>query len=205
MGSGRSHRRVVRLLEGIGVRLWGFPPRLMEHVVTLLGPAQALWWFVRNMPRYERTLSVLGPVRTHLVAMTVSLLNGCRYCAYGHAYALELVHYRATGVLFPVDARTLAGWTGLPAAELRSRLRSVLQEADLHVDVLWMDKALDIADGARPMDRDELRIEHLVRMFRLLNTAGIAGDVEPDEAHDPINKDVELKRRMARERDPRAS
>jgi hypothetical protein len=27
-------------------------------------------------------------------------------------------------------------------------------------------------------------------MFRVLNDIGIAGDVEPDEAHDPLDKDV---------------
>jgi hypothetical protein len=32
-------------------------------------------------------------------------------------------------------------------------------------------------------------------MFRVLNDVGIASRIEPDEAHDPLNKDVRLKAR----------
>jgi hypothetical protein len=34
-------------------------------------------------------------------------------------------------------------------------------------------------------------------MFAQLNAVGIAGKVEPDEAHDPLNKDRALKARNA--------
>jgi hypothetical protein len=87
-------------------------------------------------------------------------------------------------------------WIGLPPAELRRRMVEVLQQADLHSEMLWVDTTLALATGAqRPVDAREARIAHLVSMFRVLNDAGIAGDVEPDEAHDPLNKDVRLKSR----------
>jgi hypothetical protein len=35
----------------------------------------------------------------------------------------------------------------------------------------------------------------LLKMFAVLNTCGRAGCVAPDEAHDPLNKDVALKER----------
>jgi hypothetical protein len=191
-------RLAVRALEGLGKQLWGFPPRLMASIVAELGPMGALAWFVRNMPRYERTLRVLGSMRTHLACTVISLYNGCRYCSYGHAYALELVYLKEREKLFPVDAREMSEWVGLEPGQLRDRLVDALQRADLHVEVLWVDRTLAMVSSTqRPVDRDEARIAHLVRMFKVLNAVGIAGKVEPDEAHDPINKDHALKARLA--------
>jgi hypothetical protein len=170
----------------------------MAPIVDRLGPLRAVAWFVRNMPQYERTLKVFGPVRTHLMAVVISLYNGCRYCAYGHGYALELVYFRDRDRLFPVDAPTLASWIGLPAAELRDRLCTVLQMAGLHVEVLWVDQVLALATGTqRPIDAEEARLDHLVRMFAVLNSIGIRSQTPPDEAHDPVNRDSGLKARHA--------
>lgn len=191
-------RLAVGLLEGIGKRLWGFPPLLMAPIVAQLGPVRGVAWFVWNMPRYERTLKLFGPVRTHLMAVVISLYNGCRYCAYGHGYALELVYFRDRDRLFPVDAPTLAGWIGLTSAELRDRLCTVLQMAGLHVEVLWVDQVLAMATGAqRPIDAEEARLDHLVRMFAVLNSVGIRHQTPPDEAHDPVNRNTGLKSRHA--------
>ncbi len=189
-------RLAVRVLEWLGQQLWGFRPRLMGPIVHQLGAVKALGWFVRNMPRYERTLRILGPLRTHMACTLVSLYNGCRYCSYGHAYAVELVHLEERGTLFPLDAHTVSDWIGLEPAELRQRMIDVLQQADLHGEALWVDRTLAMASGSqRPVDAAEARIAHLVSMFAVLNAVGKAGDVEPDEAHDPLNKDRDLKAR----------
>ena len=191
-----SDRLATRVLERIGRQLWGFPPRLMGPIVAHLGPVSALAWFVGNMPRYERTLRALGPLRTHLACTLISLYNGCRYCAFGHLYAVELVYLEKRDRLFPLDARSVPEWIGLHPTELRRRMVEVLQQADLHGEVRCVDTTLALATGAqRAVDAEEARIAHLVSMFRVLNDAGIAGDVEPDEAHDPLNKDVRLKAR----------
>jgi hypothetical protein len=97
-----------------------------------------------------------------------------------------------------VDARTLASWQGLPPRELARRLRQVLQEAGLHAEVLWVDRTLALAAGAaRPVDADEARIAHLVRMLGRMNRIAVEAGVEPDEAQNPVNKDTGLKRRYA--------
>jgi hypothetical protein len=189
-------RFAVRVLERIGRLLWGFPPRLMAPIVAQLGALPALAWFVRNMPRYERTLRTLGPLRTHLACTLISLYNGCRYCSFGHLYAVELIYLEQHGTLFPLDARSVPDWIGLRPVELRRRMVDVLQQADLHGEALWVDTTLALASGEqRAVDAREARIAHLVSMFRVLNDVGIAGDVEPDEAHDPRNKNAGLKAR----------
>jgi alkylhydroperoxidase family enzyme len=189
-------RLVTRMLESMCRVLWGFAPRMLPHVVARLGPVRSLLWFTVNMPRLLRTMHVLGPLRTHLAAVAISLHNGCTYCAYGHAFALELIYLRDNGRLFPVDARTLAGWRDLEPRELGRRLRRVLQDAGLHTEVLWVDRTLALAAGEhRPVDQDEARIAHLVGMFGRMNRIAVEAGVEPDEAQNPVNKDAALKAR----------
>jgi hypothetical protein len=198
LGERALDRFATGVLENVGRRLWGFPPRLMPYVVDHLGPLRAVGWFVRNMPRYERTLRILGPLRAHLLCVAISLHHGCRYCAFGHAHAAELIYYRERDRLLPLDARSVDSWLGLPPGELRERFRDLLQEADLHVELLWIDRTLAIATGGQqPVDRDEARIAHLVSMFAVLNTVGRTSGAAPDEAHDPVNKDTSLKSRHA--------
>jgi hypothetical protein len=195
----------ISLIEALWNELWGFPPPLTDAVIGELGPFGALTWFARHMPRYQRTMRALGPLRTHLACTAISLDNGCRYCSFGHAYAVELVYLKQRGRVFPVDARTMCGWTELPPAARRARLCDVLQRAALHAEVLWVDRTLALARGEqRAVDPQEARIEHLVRMFALLNGVATAGKLEPDDAHDPINKDRALKARNAALRGPHA-
>ncbi|HLU60168.1 MAG TPA: hypothetical protein VKZ81_32300 [Pseudonocardia sp.] len=198
MAHGEAERIVTRTLQAMCRVMWGFAPRMLPHIVGTLGPWRSLAWFAANMPRLLWTLHVLGPVRTHLAAVAISLHNGCTYCAYGHAYALELIYLRDHGRLFPVDARTLAGWRDLPSRELGKRLRGVLQEAGLHAETMWVERTLALAAGlTRPVDADEARIAHLVRMLGRMNRIAVAAGIEPDEAQNPINKDRALKRRYA--------
>ncbi|MBO0872930.1 MAG: hypothetical protein J2P19_06015 [Pseudonocardia sp.] len=203
MASGALRRGVTAVLEHFGMYMWGFPPRMMASVVAELGPARALGWFLWNIPRYQRTLSEFGPVRTHLICTTISLLNGCRYCGHGHAYALELAYLREHGRPFPLSLRAIQLLRGLPPGVIRHRMVSAARCAALHADVRWVERAanLTLAEDRRPTDREDVRISHLVRMFGMLSSIGIAHNTEPDDAAlSPLNKDVVLKARYAQVR-----
>ncbi|MEL6880694.1 MAG: hypothetical protein AAGM27_03155 [Cyanobacteria bacterium J06554_3] len=80
----------IFLLETLGDQLWGFRPNLMAPFVVQKGAFPAVFWFLKNMPKYERILESWGPIRTHLLATEISTLNGCAYCTHGHAYAFQL-------------------------------------------------------------------------------------------------------------------
>jgi hypothetical protein len=191
-------RLVIGALEAMCRLLWGFAPRMIAQIVQRMGAVRAVGWFAANFPRYLMTMHVLGPTRMHLACVTISLNNSCTYCAYGHAYALELIHLRDRGRLFPVDARTIASWLNLDPRRLGSRLRGVLHEADLHAEALWVDRTLALASGAQqPVDGIELRLAHLVRMLGTINRIAVDSGVAPDEAQNPINKDAAVKARHA--------
>lgn len=193
-------RVTVRLLEALMQRRWGFAPTVLRHLVEHYGPVQSTRWLLSGNQRYESTLRALGPLRTHLAYVTISLFKGCRYCTYGHAYALELYHLKLNDRMFPVDAATMAGWAGLPRPELRARLRDALVQAELPVEVLWVDRALELADGGRPIDEEEARIKHLVRILEVVTAVSLPVRPALDEAHDRLNKDLELRDRLAARR-----
>jgi hypothetical protein len=191
-------RTATSILEGLGTRLWGFAPRLMATIVGELGPLQALGWFLRNMPRYERTLAAFGGVRTHLVCFYISLLRGCPYCTLGHARAFELLFLKERGELFPLDEEAILALQRLDAGAIRQRLGEALTKASLPDELGLLDRAKAVMDGrVADLRGDDARLDHLVKMFAVLNSCGIKGAVVPDEAHDPINKDVALKQRYA--------
>lgn len=191
-------RAVIGALEGCCRQLWGFSPRMIASIVESKGAGPALAWFMVNMPRYLLTMHVLGPIRTHLACAAISLHNGCVYCAYGQAYALELLYLRDRDRLFPLDVRTLADWIDLEPRRLAVQLLVVLQEAGLQEEIAWVDVTLAIADGTQlPIDRDEVRIAHLVTMISEMNRIATGAGVAPDGAHDSVNKDAVLRARHA--------
>jgi hypothetical protein len=170
----------------------------MATIVAELGPLPALGWFVRNMPRYERTLAKFGGLRTHLVCFYISLLRGCPYCTMGHARAFELFYLKERGELFPLDEESILALQRLDPGTVRERLRDALATAGLSDELDVLDRAKAVMDGQVASPRgDDARLDHLVKMFAVLNACGIKGAVQPDEAHDPINKDVALKQRYA--------
>jgi hypothetical protein len=187
-------RFVISLLEGCCRQLWGFSPRMIGGVIGDKGAARGFVWFAANLPRYLITMRVLGPVRTHLACATISLHNSCVYCAFGQAYALELIYLRDTGRLFPLDTRLLSDWLHLEPRRLAVRMRGVLEQAGLHNEAVWVDLTLGLVTGEQqPIDDAEARVAHLVRMVSELNRIANATGAEPDGAQDPINKDTALK------------
>jgi hypothetical protein len=197
MTDGAFTRAVIRLLQA-GCRLmWGFSPRMIPVIVAAMGPWGALGWFAANMPRYLVSMAVLGAQRTHLAGLVTSLHNGCHYCAYGHGYALELLYLRDRDRLFPLDARTLEGWLHLEPRRLDEKLQDVLRSAGMAQDAMWVDTTLGLLRGEQsPVDGDEFRLAHLVRMFTRMNEIAVAADcTEPDQAQNPVNKDAAVKAR----------
>jgi len=191
-------RLAVRGLEALCRAMWGFPPAIIGLVVEHMGPLRAIGWFAAHMPRLLATRVALGPVRVHLACVVVSLRDGCGYCAYGHVYALELLHLRQHGRLFPIDATALDDWYDLDPRTLRVRLRMALADAGLHREAVWVDRIVALAEGSQaPVDAAEARLAHVIRTADTASRIAAAGNAAPDEAHDPVNKDAAVKARHA--------
>ncbi len=193
-------------LEQVGQTLWGFKPNLMSDIVDQHGAVTSVSWFARNMPGYERILKQWGPVRTHLVASITSAMTGCPYCTYGHAYALELHYFKERGELMSVDEREIESWCGQDEAAVVDQFRRLLVDSDLSDELGILDRVVELRLGQPATESvDDTNISHLLKMFEFLNSCGITARTESDAAHDPINKDAELRDRYAQQRQAEAA
>jgi hypothetical protein len=192
----------VGILRRITTTLWGSPPLLLPEIVEHLGPLGALSWFAKSLPPYEATLKKWGRVRTHLLCVEASLLNGCSYCIHAHAYAFELYYFREKGELFPLDEHALVALRDLPDSEIRAALKQALANVRLDEEAGMFDRLWELKFERAPSEKDEVdqRIAHILGMFEMLNFCGVNSQMPFDHAHDPINKDTELKTRYAEAR-----
>ena len=188
----------IYLLETLGDQLWGFRPNLIAPFVEQKGAFPALFWFVRNLPKYERMLETWGPIRTHLLATEISALSGCPYSTNGHAYALQLHYLRATEQLFPLSEADILEMMSLPDIDILARFGQALEQADLSAAILDLRRMAELRNNAAlattGKDRDIL---HLIKMFSTLNACGVHSNVKIDQAHDPINKNRAWRDRYA--------
>jgi hypothetical protein len=189
------------LIRGAAARKWGVPPLLMNEIVVRLGAFGSLRWFARNLPRYEKTLKLWGPLRTHLVCIEASLANGCAYCTHAHAYAFELTYFHERGKLFPLDEHEIVQLRNSSDDERHAALNAALEKAELPEEIAVLARVwrMKIGDGTATTD-DEKRMKHLLEMFDVLNYCAIDSRTRLDEAHDEINKDEALKLRYAEAR-----
>jgi hypothetical protein len=195
-----GQRLATGLLGGITRMLWGTPPLLLPEIVEHLGAFGALRWFAKNLPEYEAILKDWGPLRTHLLCIEASLLNGCSYCIHAHAYAFELYYFREKQRLFPLDEHQLVELRDGSDSELERTLKTALREADLKDEEALFDRLLALQFEGKAVDVADRRILHLLKMFEMLNFCGIDSRTPFDHAHDRINKDTELKLRYAEAR-----
>jgi alkylhydroperoxidase family enzyme len=197
----------VFLLEALGDHLWGFKPNLMADFVEQRGALPALFWFAKNMPKYEHILEKWGPVSTHLIATVISTLNGCRYSIHGHAYALELHYLHNTDKLFALSKVEMVELHELSEKQILERFEQALVEADLAEEILLLNRVSELRqDSQLALSRSDQDLLHLIQMFEALSDCAKASNTPLDSAHDPIGKNRALRDRYAKlRRDQRLS
>jgi hypothetical protein len=190
-----TDRATIWILQTVGRARWGFRPDLVSDLVAQLGSASTISWFAANVPAYEQIKKDWGPLRTHLVTSVISMLEGCPYNAYGHAYAFQLHYLDAYGALFPIDEHEMVEFHRMSQSELMSRLDDALRDTRLAGEMRYIRTMVDLRDHptVSTSDPDDERLRTLLQTFAVLNSCGARRQTEPDGAHDPIDKDRALK------------
>lgn len=184
------------ILEAIGKKLWGFKPNLMKDIVEQRGGASSVIWVVKNLPKFEKILKEWGPVRTHLLVSTISGINGCPYCTYGHGYAAQLHYFKQTGQLFPIDEHEMMNFNSKEEKEIVTCLKDAYEKTNLKTELADLDRMLELkSNPALTSTKDDKYILQLINLFELLNSCAIKSNTKEDAAHDPINKDTALIKR----------
>jgi hypothetical protein len=193
-------KAVRRLTTLVSRRLWGVEAMILPQLVEQLGPWDALRWFARNLPPYERAIRDIGPLRTNLICCAASMFNGCAYCTYACSYAFELHYFAQYDKLFPLDDQQFLSLIQLTDDQVREELDAALDEAGLSEEKKILQRLYKIKlEGAEPKP-DEHFLVHAIKMFDDLNFCSIDAQLSTDEAHDRINRDGDLRVRYAKAR-----
>jgi hypothetical protein len=197
---GIAERVAAIALRAIGRRKLGITAVLMPAIARSLGPVGALKWMATNMPKYERAVAEMGPVRAHLMCSVASLLNGCAYCTYAHARAFELHYFQAHDRLFPMDAHRLISLSALDDDEALHELDEALKAGGIGDEMEMVRRLYALKlEGAEPTP-DDRHLVQAIKMFDVLNACAIESLAAIDDAHDFIQTDADLKARYAKAR-----
>lgn len=190
-----SQKAAKFIIENIIVRLWGFTSSLMLEIIRREGGLGSLLFVVKNMIRFELLMAKWGPIKTHILCVNISILNGCPYCIFGHAYAFNLHYFKDYKKLFPLDSFQIMEFAQFTKTQKIEKMEEILQDPKLEHLQESVDLQLALINGKEPSNKNERQIKFVQTLYDYLNACGIAAGSQPDEAHDTINKNVDLKNR----------
>jgi len=177
-------------------QLWGFKPNIVAPLVQQKGAVRSLLWAIRNTLKYTNTLERQGPLRTHLLTATISTINGCAYCTFAQAFALQLHYLQQTSTLFPLTEREIVNLCGQAKNQILSTLSRSLTHTPLESEALSLQRLSELHHSpSLATTAQDHQLAHLLKMFATLNTCGIRNHLPTDQAHSPINKNRALRDR----------
>ena len=114
----------------------------------------------------------------------------------GHVRAAgEEVFVRDHGRVFALDEQSFVALVGADRDERRTALVAAMIASWIEGEAGAVERLWRLQDSAGVVSTTDRRMHRLLKMFMVLNTCVRDGCVAPDEAHDPLNKDVVLKER----------
>lgn len=217
-----------RALRGIGGGKLSFAERLGSTAIGWISRLTVGYWpaFTREMVRtygldgverwgraVEKTINTLSErygdeTAQGLIAMA-AMWNGCAYCTTGHLYAVNLLYFKRTGELFPIDEREVPRWYTLTDERLVDRIVGRL-EGDAFADLARLIRRqyrMRLEGDALEPTEDDAFIELANAAFDLVNECSIvieAANVPPLHEGAARNRGVQKAYAQKRGRKPGA-
>lgn len=217
-----------RALRGIGEGKLSFAERLGSTAIGWISQITVGYWpkFTREMVRtygldgverwgraVEHTINTLseryGDETAQGVIATAAVWNGCSYCTTGHLYAVNLLYFKRTGELFPIDEREVPRWYTLTDDRLVDRIVGRLEDeqfADLARLIRRQYRMRIEGERLTPTDDDQY-IQLANAAFDLVNECSIvieAASVPPLHEGAARNRGVQKAYAQKRGRKPGA-
>jgi len=187
-----SQRAAKFIITKVINNLWGFTPSLMMELIERKGGMGSLFFVMKNMTHYESISKKMGPIPINILTTNISILNGCPYCIYGHALAFNLYYFEKYNELFKWDEKDFEKMARLSEEEKITNILSIYQEKRINHLLPHFETQLKLRAGAKPKNQEEKNIKFINTLYDYLNACGIESNLDPDEAHDPRNKNKAL-------------
>lgn len=134
----REGKKELSLGERLGATaiLWvsritfGYWPAFTQELVRTYGMDGVKQWGEAVEGALEGLNSRFGEEAAQLLIGLAAVWNACSYCTIGHLYALNVLYFRRTGRLFPIDEREVPGWYVLTDEALIDRVARRLDDEE---------------------------------------------------------------------------
>jgi len=103
-----------------------------------------------------------GEETAQLIIAMAAVWNGCSYCTTGHLYALNILYFKRTGRLFPIDEREVPRWYTMTDDRLVERIIERLGDAEFAEMVPLLKRQYQIrteGDEIASSEEDELIVK----------------------------------------------
>lgn len=136
---------------------FGYWPAFTRELVRTYGMDGVKQWGEAVEGAVEGLTNRWGEETGQLIIAMAAVWNGCSYCTTGHLYALNVLYFKRTGRLFPIDEREVPRWYTMTDDRLVDRICERLAD-DEFVDMI-----------------------PLVRRQYQIRTTGLDGDLSDDD------------------------
>lgn len=168
----------------------------VEEMVKSFGPRGYLAWMKMGATVIPVLSKAFGPtIGQHLIGIG-AMWNGCTYCGRGHTMAGNLIHFKETGELFPLDEHDIIPLQRMTDAEIVERLKTILAAPE-HARALQLFlRQLELKNGtAGSPTPDDEALKLSIAAWDWTTECTIMLEHEEVPVAAPISKDKENTRR----------
>ncbi|MBZ0119833.1 MAG: hypothetical protein K8H88_22785 [Sandaracinaceae bacterium] len=191
----------VRVLDAAWGAYAGYSTIYLEELCRTYG-LSAMTKLLGEMGKATDVLAKQhGDVAAQTIVGMAGTWNGCRFCGAGHLLAANLLYYRETSELFPIDERDVLAMEMMTFEQLRSWLAERLDSQPRTRPVgRLVDRLLDLQMGdARVANDDDAMLKRALDLWTITNmcstTVTFDLDVDVVPALATVGKDKKLLKR----------
>lgn len=166
-------RAILKVMVAGQTAQFGFAHPFMENIVRTSG--------IRGSLAFMRDIgSVVGQIEKHFGPLVGNLImgfsgmwNGCPYCGVGHIYALNIVYFKMTGLLYPISERDVVDLLDMPYEESMAHARAVLASDELVEHYRVVDRLFQLYTGDTPKTAEDKILNAALGAWGWLNECSI--------------------------------
>ncbi|MDI1443841.1 hypothetical protein [Polyangium sp. 6x1] len=162
-------RLFLRLLRWMELKTFGFKHPFSEELVRSSGFVGALNFgkaVGKAMGGLEKRYGLLV---SNLIMGFAGLWNGCRYCGVGHLYAANLLHFKATGRLYPIAESDVPWLQELSYDESMVRVRGMLADEEFDEHLRIIERLYGLRGGAEAQNEEDRLLQLALASWAWLN------------------------------------
>lgn len=153
---------------------------------------QVMEWNRRVMKVIKTMEKELGPWQGQLCIALSAVWNGCEFCAQGHTYASNLLYFKATGKLLPVDENEMPRLQRMKDSALMDELRKRFGADEFKQLLARIERMYALHEGAQPTQSGDEVLHAVNATWQWVNECSIISPTTPVPPLNAIGKQAKV-------------